>query len=107
MSNEPVVVEENAFRTLPLSYFVHNYVPGQQAPAGNIAPQIPLQEQINKVEKALGRTLGRTAQTVLDVSQLDEEDVRRMNAGEVLPVMRWRPKAGHNVPPISNIPGAD
>src|SRR2546423_1474401 len=107
MSNEPVLVEENAFRTLPLSYFVHNYVPGQQAPAGNIAPQIPLQEQINKVEKALATTLKRTGQTVLDVSQLDEDDVRRMNGGEVLPFVRWRAKAGHTAPPIENIPGAE
>lgn len=107
MGNEPVLVEENAFGTLPFAYYLHHYVPGQQAPVGNIASQIPIQEQINAIEKALKETVKRTGQTVIDVSQIDDEDVKRMNGGEIMPFLRWRPKAGHNAPPVQNLPGAE
>jgi len=107
ISNEPTVVEENVFKTLPFSYYVHNYVPGQQSPAGNIGPQIPLQEQINRVESALKTTLERTGVTVLDTAQLEESDVTRMVGGETLPFVRWRSKVGDTMAPISNVQGAE
>lgn len=107
IQNPPAVLEENAFGCLPMAYYCHLLVPGMRTPIGRIAMQMNTQESINEVERALKRAMRAPQFSIADVSQLDEEDMKRVNAGEGNVIVRWKMKPQHNQPPFIRTPGAE
>lgn len=107
LRNPPVVREENVFRTLPIAYYTHLFVPGMRVPVGRIAMQMNTQETINEIERNLRKAMRAPQFSIADVSQLDEEDLKAVNAGDPNKIVRWKAKPNHNQEPFIRTPGAD
>jgi hypothetical protein len=107
LSNPPHSVEENVFECLPFAYYTHLYVPMMRRPVGRIAMQMNTQESINEIERALRKALRSPQFSIADVTQLDEEDLKRVNAGDSARIVRWKAKPGHTQEPYVRIPGSE
>jgi len=107
LSNPPWSIEENVFECLPFAYYTHLYVPMMRRPVGRIAMQMNTQEAINEIERALRKALRSPQFSIADVSQLDEEDLKAVNAGDSARIVRWKAKPGHTQDPFVRVPGSD
>jgi hypothetical protein len=107
MSAEPVRIEENVFGCLPFAYYSHFWAPGMRYPIGKVALQMSSQEAINELERAFRKAVRQGPVTVADERQIDLDDLRMYNAGDVNRILKWLVKAGVTLPPIQRIPGAE
>lgn len=107
-ANPPHLVEENIFGCLPFAYYLHFYAPGMRHPTGRIAVQMPTQEALNEIERAMRKCLRNPPFTIIDPEQLDRDDLRAVISGDYNKFVRWKFKAGEGkVTPATRIPGAD
>lgn len=105
-SNEPWLIEENAFGCLPWAWYTHAYVSSMRHPMGRIEQQMSTQEAINDCERRIKEEVRKgSGFDLVDVSNIHPDDVRRMRRGEVLTTIRLKgPLADGLQPPIIREP---
>lgn len=103
---EPITLEDNPFECLPFSYMSYLMVPGMKRHTGRIIMQMSTQEGLNDIERHLRKALKSPSFDIVDVTQLNTDDLRRINAGDTNVKVRLdtpRPDA----PPYIRVPGME
>jgi len=106
LGSEPILIEDNPFERLPFSYMMYFTAPGMKRATGRIVMQMSTQEGLNDIEAHLRKVLKSPTFDIVDVTQLNTDDLRRVNAGDYNVKVRLdtpRPDA----PPYIRVPGAE
>jgi len=92
---------------LPTSYYLHVLLPGMFRGIGQIAFQIPTQEMINHIERAMRQILKMPGFQGFDVSRFDPDDLQGILAGTQLRARLKSPPPGTNTPALEVFNGME
>lgn len=80
---KPLIIEENPFECLPLSYYEHFYTPGMRRAVGRIVLQMANHEALNEVEEYMLSVM-QTGKgfDIADESAYEKQDLKQVRSGK-------------------------
>lgn len=106
ISGEPIEIKKNVFGCIPESHYTHIQLPLSR-PIGMVPLQMPAQEMLNQIDRALRRTVRQVGFDIYDPAQVEEEDMRRVESGQQTRVRAKGTRVQGQPEPVTRIQGGE
>jgi hypothetical protein len=101
--------KRNAYQTLPMAHYTSHVLSQMRHPLGRIPLQMPLEAKILEYERLLDAAIKVAPFTILDVSNIEDQDVQDLIAGKFKPYVRLKSGLDRQLDSkaaVQSIPGA-